>query len=203
MLKNYAQLTAAAILVAIQVGIVRADSLYSATASTTSGAPAPINYFTDPKAHAVGDIITVVVTEAASGSSTGTTTGNKSEAASFGPGLGPLLSNIQTFGLNGSETSKANGATNRADTLTATISCTVTSVLPNGNLMIQGTRSVGVNSETQTMTLTGMVRPVDIAQGNTIASPMVANAKIKYSGKGPVSEVQHDGIVRQIFKYLF
>jgi flagellar L-ring protein precursor FlgH len=203
MMKNYAYLTAAVLIVAAQVGAAHADSLYAATASTTSGAPAPISYFTDPKAHAVGDIVTVVVTEAASGSSTGTTTGNKSEAATFGPGTGSILSLIRTFGLSGSETSKADGATNRADTLTATISCTVTSVLPNGNLMIQGSRAVGVNSENQTMTLTGMVRPVDISQGNTIASPLVANAKIKYSGKGPVSEVQHDGLVRQIFKYLF
>jgi flagellar L-ring protein precursor FlgH len=75
--------------------------------------------------------------------------------------------------------------------------------LPNGNLLIQGSRTVGLNAEAQTVTLTGTVRPVDIQTGNTVSSQMVAGAKISYSGKGPVGEVQHDGLVRKIFKYLF
>jgi flagellar L-ring protein precursor FlgH len=150
-----------------------------------------------------GDIVTVMVSETASGTTTGTTNGSKSESATFGPGTGTILNLIKTFGLSGSETSKASGDTSRSDNLTATIACTVTQVLPNGNLLIQGSRTVGLNAEAQTVTLTGTVRPVDIQTGNTVSSQMVAGAKISYSGKGPVGEVQHDGLVRKIFKYLF
>jgi flagellar L-ring protein precursor FlgH len=203
MVKTYAKFAALALLGSTTTTVCHADSLYAAAASTTSGGAAPVNYFTDPKAHAVGDILTVEISETANGSATGTTTGAKSESANFGPGTGNVLSLIRELGLNGSENSSATGTSTRADNLTATIACTVTQVLPNGNMLIEGSRTVGVNAEKQTITLTGTVRPIDIGQGNTVQSQMVAGAKISYSGKGPVGEVQHDGIVRQIFKYLF
>ncbi len=69
----------------------------------------------------------------------------------------------------------ASGSTNRTDNLTASIAVTVTQVLPNGNLAIEGKRKVGMNAETQEITLTGVVRPQDIAFDNTIRrrwSPM-------------------------------
>jgi flagellar L-ring protein precursor FlgH len=181
---------------------VSADSLY-ASAPAASGTAAPINYFTDPKAHAVGDILTIVITENATGSSTATTNSNKTQSANFGPGVGSILSLIRTFGLSGTETSNASGTTTRTDALTATIAVTVKAVLPNGNLSVEGSRTVGTNADTQTITLTGIVRPIDISQTNTVQSPQVADAQIKYSGKGPVGEIQHDGLVQKIFKIVF
>ncbi len=185
--------------------VVQADTLYSAIpdSSTATQNRGPISYFTDTKAHAVGDLLTVVITETAVGSSTGTTTGSKSESATFGPGFGGILRLIKQFGLSGNENSTATGATNRAGNLTATIAVTVKKVDPNGNLEVEGARSVGVNAEAQTVTLSGVVRPTDIGPNNTVQSPLVANAQIKYSGNGPVGEVQHDGIVRKIFRLLF
>jgi flagellar L-ring protein precursor FlgH len=180
----------------------RADSLYT-SAPAAAGAQAPINYFTDPKAHAIGDILTIVITENASGTSTAATNSGKTQSANFGPGVGSILSLIRTFGLSGTETSNASGTTTRTDALSATIAVTVKEVMPNGNLVVTGTRTVGTNADAQTITLTGVVRPIDISQTNTVASQMVADAKIQYSGKGPVGEVQHDGLVQRIFKVLF
>jgi flagellar L-ring protein precursor FlgH len=179
-----------------------ADSLYSSAPAAT-GAAAPINYFVDTKAHGVGDILTIVISESATGSSTATTTQGKTSSASFGPGVGSVLSLIRTFGLSGTQSNNASGTTTRQDTLTATIAVTVKSVMPNGNLVVEGSRTVGTNSEAQTITLTGVVRPADISPTNTVQSPQVADAQIKYSGKGPVGEVQHDGLVQRIFKYVF
>jgi len=68
---------------------------------------------------------------------------------------------------------------------------------------VEGKRRVGMNAETQEITLAGVVRPQDIAFDNTIASPLVADAQIKYDGKGPVGDKQHDGIISRIFKFLF
>jgi flagellar L-ring protein precursor FlgH len=186
----------------IAAGAVSADSLYNAPATQTDGR-GPINYFADTKAHAVGDIVTVVITETSTGGSSGTTKGTKSESASFGPGLGSVLNLIHQFGLSGNETSSADGSTIRSDNLSATIACTVKAVEPNGNLEIEGTRQVGTNAEKATITLTGVVRPADISSTDSVQSPQVANAQIQYSGKGPVGEIQHDGLVRQIFKYVF
>ncbi len=188
-----------------QIGqTARADSLYTcAPNQSTVVNRAPVSYFSDAKAHGVGDLVTVVISENASGTSSGATSGSKSESAQFGSGMGAILNLIHSFSLSGSEDSKAAAATNRADNLTATIACTVQQVLPDGNFLIQGSRSVGVNAETQTITLTGEVRPIDISPLNTVASPLVANANIKYSGKGPVGEVQHDGLIRRIFRLVF
>ncbi len=61
----------------------------------------------------------------------------------------------------------------------------------------------GMNAETQEITLTGVVRTEDIAADNTIQSPLVADAQIKYGGKGPVAEKQHDGLLTRVFKILF
>ena len=60
-----------------------------------------------------------------------------------------------------------------------------------------------MNAETQTITLTGIVRPEDIAANNTVQSPQVANAEIKYGGRGPVGDKQHDGLISRVFKFLF
>ena len=76
-------------------------------------------------------------------------------------------------------------------------------MLPNGNLVVEGKRRVGMNAETQEITLSGVVRPSDISPANTIASPLVADAQIKYGGRGPVGDKQHDGLISRIFKVLF
>ena len=102
-----------------------------------------------------------------------------------------------TFQKNGT------GASSRNDVLTATIAVVVKQVNPNGTMVIEGSKSVGTNSDTEVITLTGLVRISDVAPDNTVQSPLVANAVIHYSGKGPVGEKQRDGIINKIFKVLF
>ena len=159
--------------------------------------------FSDNKARHVGDTLTITINENATTTSQAATENSKNENLNYGPGFGPLLHNIPTFGLSGSIGSNASGSTNRTDNLTASIAVTVTQVLPNGNLVIEGKRKVGMNAETQEITLTGVVRPQDIAFDNTIQSPLVADAQIKYGGRGPVGDKQHDGIISRVFKFLF
>jgi len=187
---------------------VQADSLFPGSStdvarSQNGGAAASVSLFSDNKARHVGDTLTIVINENASTTSQATTKTSKNENLNYGPGFGPILHNIPTFGLSGSIGSNASGSTNRTDNLAASIAVTVTQVLPNGNLAIEGKRKVGMNAETQEITLTGIVRPQDIAYDNTIQSPLIANAQIKYGGRGPVGDKQHDGIISRIFKFLF
>ena len=180
----------------LAAGAVSADSLYPI-------ANAPASLFADNKARRVGDSLTIVITENAAASTVATTVSSKTEGASYGPGIGSVLRLIRSFGLSGSLNSNASGNTGRTSTLTATVSVTVKEVLPNGNLVVEGTRHVGRNSETEEVTLSGIVRPLDIAPDNTVQSPLVADAQIKYTGKGTVGDKQHDGLVTKIFKVLF
>ncbi|HEX5323485.1 MAG TPA: flagellar basal body L-ring protein FlgH [Capsulimonadaceae bacterium] len=178
-----------------------ADSLYPI--SSGQGAGTLNSLFADTKAHNVGDILTIVVTETATGSSAANTKIAKSDNGSFGAGVGPLLEWIKLNSLTGSINSSTGNSTDRTDSLSATIAVMVKEVLPNGNLMVEGDRSVGINAETQHITLTGIVRPQDIGANNQVSSQLVSNAQIHFAGKGPVGDTQHYGIITRIFHYLF
>ena len=97
--------------------------------------------------------------------------------------------------VNATTSSKydGSGSTTRKDVLSATVSARVVDVLPNGNLRIEGQRSVRVNNEDQIMVLEGTVRPRDISQDNMISSAMIADARITYSGNGIITDRQQPG----------
>jgi flagellar L-ring protein precursor FlgH len=156
----------------------------------------------DFKARKRGDIVTVVIVEEASASKQATT-GTKREAgitASI-PNFMGIETTVLADKLDLNSLVKAstksdfsgNGSTTRKDVLNATISARVTDVLPNGDLKIEGSRSVKVNNEEQIIILKGTVRPRDINQENMISSSQIADARITYSGNGIISDRQQPG----------
>ena len=182
----------------------QADSLFPGSSTDVARNDTnSVSLFSDNKARRVGDTLTVVITETGAASSVAATKTAKTETLNYGPGFGPLLFNLKTFGATGGINSNASGSTTRTDNLSASIGVTVKEVLPNGNLVVEGKRRVGMNAETQEITLSGVVRPSDISPSNTIASPLVADAQIKYGGRGPVGDKQHDGLISRLFKVLF
>ncbi len=184
-------------------GAARANSLYPIGTATAPASAAAVSLFADNKARHVGDTLTILIQETASAASQGATKTANTESLNYGPGFGPLLHLIKNFGVTGSLSGSGSGSTSRSDNLTARIAVTVKQVLPNGNLLVEGTRRVGMNAETQEITLTGTVRPQDIAPDNSIASPLVADAQIKFGGKGPVGDTQRPGVITRLFKFLF
>jgi flagellar L-ring protein precursor FlgH len=78
----------------------------------------------------------------------------------------------------------------------------VTEVLRNGDLRVEGRREVVVNSEKQVMTLTGVVRRVDVDTRNTVLSTVIADAKIEYAGLGVVDDVQRPGWLVRILDWI-
>jgi flagellar L-ring protein precursor FlgH len=156
----------------------------------------------DVRARYVDDVVTIVVNESASAVSTGATQTSRASTAnsavtSFAgalPAAGRLanLANTSsTVALNGS------GTTSRTTTLTTTVTARVTDVLPNGYLVIEGHRTVLVNSENQVITIRGVVRPADLTVSNTVPSGNVAQMELKIDGKGVVN----DAIRRPNFIY--
>tara|TARA_Y100000589_G_scaffold331571_1_gene385661 strand:- start:3106 stop:3735 length:630 start_codon:yes stop_codon:yes gene_type:complete len=86
--------------------------------------------------------------------------------------------------------------------LQAEVTVTVTSILPNGNIRIEGRKSVLINSETQRITITGTIRPEDV-QNNMVASSKVANAEIKFTGKGAFDGLKKPGPLQRVMNIFF
>ena len=61
-------------------------------------------------------------------------------------------------------------------------------MLPNGNLVIQGTKNVKINSENQLLSLRGIVRAVDLTAANAVSSDRVAQMDLQVNGKGVVAD---------------
>ncbi len=150
----------------------------------------------DQRARRVDDIVTIVVNESASAVSTGVTqTSRKSSAqntitalAGVTRATGPWA-NLANLG--GQTTLNGQGTTSRTTTLTTTVSARVTHVLRNGNLVLEGTKNVGINSENQTITVRGVIRPIDLDTTNTVLSARLAQMEIQVNGKGVVADAVH------------
>jgi len=166
--------------------------------------------FEDRRASRVGDIVVVQIVEQHRGSKKANTTADREANVSAGVsgglfGINTLAQKFAQYFNVDAQTSndfKGDGSTSREDTLTGTIAAQVVEVLPNGDLRIRGKREVTVNSETQKMTITGIVRRIDLDTQNTVLSSAVAEADISYTGLGVVDDVQRPGWATRIFNWL-
>ncbi len=162
--------------------------------------------FTDIKAQKIGDILTVLIYEYSNATSQVESKSQKDNKASTsgGPGIGSF-DFIPLFKAEGSSKSSFNGKGEnlRSQTLRAKMSVTVVGRKENGDLIIQGSRTVVVSKEKETMSLTGVIRPKDITAGNTIDSYLIADAQISYTGRGPNNNSSRPGPVMRFINWLF
>jgi flagellar L-ring protein precursor FlgH len=154
------------------------------------------NLGADLKASRVDDLVTIAVSETFSAVATGdvktqrqsTAQSNVAQLAGITKTTGPLAnlakSNTQTQ-LQGT------GETSRGAVLTANLTARVTNVLPNGYLVIEGTKRVQVSSENQVVTVRGVIRPVDLDPTNTVPSNRIAQMEIQVNGKGVIGDSIH------------
>jgi flagellar L-ring protein precursor FlgH len=154
----------------------------------------------DVRAGEVNDIVTIIVNEAASAVVSGTSNSSRKSSvnASISAAYGVTGSKLNNLLGTSNDTELAGaGSTSRNLTLSTTISARVIEVQSNGNLVIEGTRDIGVNSDKQTITVHGIVRPADLSSANMVYSVQVANLQVKVTGKGVVG----DAIRRPNFLY--
>lgn len=162
--------------------------------------------FTDIKAHEIGDVLTVLIYETTNASNQSESKNEEKMDAdvSGGPG-GGALDFIPLFGVSTSNSNSydGKGQVRKNQSLRAKMTVTVVGAKRNGDLLIEGSRSVGVGPNTETMTLTGLVRAKDIKPDNTIDSYLIADAKISYDGEGPSQNASRPGVVSRLLGWLF
>ena len=148
----------------------------------------------DVRAHRIDDVVTILVNESASAVSTGTT--KTARASSANSSVTQLLKALPASSklanlLNASTNTSLDGegTTSRSTTLSTTITARVTDVLPNGYLVVEGNKTIGVNSENQVVTVRGVVRPADLSTANVVLSSNVGQLEVKIAGKGVVNDV--------------
>lgn len=160
--------------------------------------------FADFRAARAGDLVTVVIDEnpRATGDAT-TRTGRESSFEMGVQGLFGLTTALaqaypdldpeQLVGLMGGASFEGGGSTGRSSRLHASIAVRVRSVLPNGDLFVEGTKVLMVNDEELHIYLSGVIRPQDIAQDNSVSSGQIADAEIELTGRGDLTENQRQG----------
>lgn len=161
-----------------------------------------VNWVTDQRPSRIGDIVVVLVDEQTNTRDRATSDVSRSSNAAVSDGLG-ILSFIRALGLDTSVDAAGDGSIERRHNARATISCIVIDVLPNGNLVIEGTRDVQTSDETLQIYLIGVIRPQDVNANNQIRSSLIANAELGIKGRGALSRTQRPGVITQILQSIF
>jgi len=170
--------------------------------------------FINPKARKVGDIVSIRIVESskayndantktARGSSISGKIGSFFNMEKKHPADDPFFNPFSKVEASLKSDFDGSGTTKRSGNLTAKITARVMRVLPNGNLVIAGSREVAVNNESQIITLSGIIRPRDISPDNVILSTYIADARISYSGSGIVNDRQRPGWMARIIDFVW
>ncbi len=161
-------------------------------------------FSSDKRAHQVGDILTVQLSETFS--STKSVTSQSAKEDSIGAEVGPtgVLKNFMGLGgsVQKSNSFKGSGSASQSNSLTGFISATVVKVYPNGNLEIKGQKRLRLTDGSEYIRLAGIVRPQDISATNTVSSNLIAEAQIEYVGSGTLSNESQPGWGSKLFRAL-
>ncbi|GAB6067176.1 flagellar basal body L-ring protein FlgH [Methylothermus subterraneus] len=165
-----------------------------------------LRLFENLTARRVGDILTIRLVEATDASKDAdlkVAKNNKIGASApilFGAAK-PLGIDFKTD-LSSTKDYSGKGQTSQSNKLKGTITVTVVEVLPNGNLRVQGEKRLTINDGHEYVRLSGIVRPVDIDDSNSVPSTQVADATVMYTGEGAMADVKQVGWLTRFFNSL-
>lgn len=180
-------------------------SLYQAGAMTL---------FNDVRAHRVGDIITITLSEEMSANKKDEAKYDKSNSQDYGITT-PLTVNtpgnfygdavkaatrpIRGLGIGyGSESSfSGKSDVKQNSSLEGAIAVTVVEVIPNGNLVVRGEKWITIHDGDEVVQFAGIIRPEDIQPDNTIASQKVADVRLVYKDVGMSGDTARTGVATQ------
>ena len=165
--------------------------------------------FADLKARRVGDVLTIVLNETTNASKSAVTkTAKTTSTVNTGPtlfGRTPTVKGVPILdaSLSGADSFDGEGSSTQSNSLAGSLTVTVIQVQSNGNLIVQGDKSLKLNQGDEFVHISGVIRPADIAGNNTVTSDKLADARISYSGKGVVDSSNRMGWLARFFNSPF
>jgi flagellar L-ring protein precursor FlgH len=165
--------------------------------------------YSDKRASRVGDLLTIVVQESTTASKDNATSTSKKASMDaaitsflYSPGASGLLTKggqLPALKYASANNFDGGGTIKNSEQIVAQVTVRVIDVLPNGNMLVEGTRETSFSGEKQNIVLHGIVRPEDVAANNTVFSYNVADAKIHIIGKGTIADSQRKGWFTKIW----
>ncbi len=163
--------------------------------------------FKDRTASKEGDLITIMISEQSVASFTATTNTSKADASNIVQDAIKaslsFLDVIRPRQTTANSTTAGTGTTTSNGNLRARLTAEVKFVTAAGNLIIEGSRKIVINKDTQLFKLTGLVRRDDILPDNSVLSEKLAQAEIRLEGKGQIADRQRKGLLTQVLDWLF
>ena len=172
--------------------------------------------YSDDKANQIGDILTIVINEDSKidnkverdlekKTSRDLTFDDNNQIIDAGDIVNGLLPALPNFKLTASSEKSLEGTSDYKDerTFEDKITVVVEDIHPNGNLVVIGTRHRDVGGDIQTIQVSGIVRPRDIAFDNTIRSEQVAQFKLVTVNKGVTQNYNNPGWLAKILDILW
>ena len=156
------------------------------------------------RAGQVGDIITIQLVERTA--ATKSNAANTQRDGSIGltpPSTGPFsLFDPSDVGASGTQQFKGKGDASQSNALTGEVSVTVAAVYPNGTMLVKGEKLLTLNRGDERVQISGIVRAIDISPDNRVLSTRVANANIRYVGKGEIARASKQGWLQRFFSII-
>jgi flagellar L-ring protein precursor FlgH len=166
----------------------------------------------DRLARRVGDLFSVVIEETSSAKLDAKQSADKSTdiggSASFGhpnvDGRKTSWTNatLPAFSATASRKFNGQGSMENKGVLSGSVTVRVMDVLPGGQLLIEGKRTLVMQKETLTFTVMGTVRQEDIAADNSVQSSRVGDLTIRYESNGSVATAQKKGIFDRVIDWI-
>jgi flagellar L-ring protein FlgH len=219
MTRPFARLLIAALPIATLAGCAvvppTPKPMYAATLPVAPVAPAQatgsiyadqqnMELFADPRAHRVGDILTITLVESTQASKKAATATSKKNGNSItapsilGHGL-KIGGNTADSTLASNNSFAGDGSSTQSNQLNGEITVTVAQRLSNGAMIVQGEKWLTINQGEELVRISGIVRPQDIGNDNVVLSSRVADAKIEYVGKGTLADSNTRGWLSRFF----
>ena len=156
------------------------------------------------RAGAIGDIVTIQLVERTA--ATKSNAANMQRNGDIGltpPTTGPLsLFNPSDVAMGGNQAFKGKGDASQSNALSGEVSVTIAAVYPNGTMLVKGEKLLTLHRGDERVQISGILRAIDIGPDNRVLSTRVANANIRYVGKGEIARASKQGWLQRFFSIL-